>query len=152
MNKLILGIVGAIVIIGGFAGFKITQIDSQIMNQNQTLSQSSSQMTTQLSSQSLVQVANSSLNSGTISSKVNSNDFDENTVSTHNKLEDCWVTFDKKVYDITKYAVQHPGGIRSVARYCGKSLDVISDSHNGGSFASVSMQNILKKYLIGTLK
>ena len=148
MNKLILGIVGAIVIIGGFVGFKITQIDGQIMSQNQTLGQSSSQS----SSQMTAQVANSSLNSGTISSKANSSDFDENTVSTHNKLEDCWVTFDKKVYDITKYAVQHPGGIRSVVRYCGKSLDAISDTHNGGSFASVSMQNILKKYLIGNLR
>ena len=147
MNKLIIGTIGAIAIIGGFVGFKITQIDGQIMSQNQVVSQVTAQVYSQSSSQSSSQIA-----INTISSKVNSGDFDVNAVSTHNKLEDCWVTFDKKVYDITKYAVQHPGGIRSVAKYCGKSLDAISESHNGGSFTSVSVQNILKKYLVGTLK
>jgi cytochrome b involved in lipid metabolism len=135
MNKVILGIVGIIAIIGSFGVFKYTQIDNQIM------SQTSSQIVSQTSSQT-----------SNFSSASNSKEFDVNLVNTHNKIEDCWVSFDKKVYDITNYATMHPGGIRSVARYCGKSLDAISDSHNGGSFASNSMQNLLKKYFVGTLK
>jgi cytochrome b involved in lipid metabolism len=133
--KIIIGLI--ILLIGGFGVFKYTQIDNQIMIQ--TSSQIVSQTSSQTSNFSLSQVSNSK-------------EFDTKTVNTHNKIEDCWVSFDKKVYNITNYASQHPGGIRSVARYCGKSLDVISDSHNGGSFASNSMQNLLKKYFVGTLK
>lgn len=34
--------------------------------------------------------------------------FDE--VSTHDSVDDLWIVYDGKVYDVTKYVDEHPGG------------------------------------------
>ena len=31
-------------------------------------------------------------------------------VAQHNTPEDCWLIIDAKVYDVTKWAAEHPGG------------------------------------------
>ncbi len=40
-------------------------------------------------------------------------------LSTHNSLSDCWVAYDGKVYDITSFLPNHPGGINRILPYCG---------------------------------
>ena len=37
-------------------------------------------------------------------------------LSSHNKEEDCWVSYDGKVYDITDYIPRHPGGKSAIER------------------------------------
>lgn len=36
--------------------------------------------------------------------------FTAQEVSQHNKEDDCWLVIDNKVYDVTKYLNDHPGG------------------------------------------
>ncbi len=31
-------------------------------------------------------------------------------VERHNKIEDCWIIIDGKVFDVTEFAIIHPGG------------------------------------------
>ena len=31
-------------------------------------------------------------------------------VSKHDKEDDCWIVINKKVYDVTKFVDEHPGG------------------------------------------
>lgn len=38
---------------------------------------------------------------------------------THNSQSDCWVAYDGKVYDITSFLPNHPGGIDRILPYCG---------------------------------
>lgn len=46
-------------------------------------------------------------------------------VAQHNKKEDCWVIFDKKVYNITEFIEDHPGGEDVVLEYAGKDVTAI---------------------------
>lgn len=41
----------------------------------------------------------------------------------HNSEDDCWVSYDGKVYDITSFLPRHPGGVRAISRHCGTSED-----------------------------
>jgi L-lactate dehydrogenase (cytochrome) len=35
-------------------------------------------------------------------------------ISRHNTPEDCWIVVDGKVWDITEFAPEHPGGGESI--------------------------------------
>lgn len=41
-------------------------------------------------------------------------------VAAHNTAKDCWLIIDNKVYNITSYFGQHPGGNETMTPYCGK--------------------------------
>jgi cytochrome b involved in lipid metabolism len=41
-------------------------------------------------------------------------------LASHNTPSDCWVMISGKIYDITGYFGQHPGGDAIMAKYCGK--------------------------------
>lgn len=68
-------------------------------------------------------------------------------VSKHNKREDCWIIVDNRVYDITKYIDEHPGG-DTILNNAG------ADSSEGfhGPQHPVSVIDVLKLYFIGHLK
>lgn len=68
-----------------------------------------------------------------------------------NKTESsCYVSISNKVYDVTAYIDQHPGGMREILRGCGQKLDGMK--HAGGAFTSDKIQSILAEYIIGELK
>ena len=37
----------------------------------------------------------------------------------HNTPSDCWVVYEDKVYDITAYIAEHPGGEEKITGFCG---------------------------------
>lgn len=37
----------------------------------------------------------------------------------HDTQEDCWISYEDKVYDITSWLPQHPGSASAIAPYCG---------------------------------
>ena len=41
-------------------------------------------------------------------------------VAKHNNESDCWVVVDGKVYDVTKFLDEHPGGKPTLLMYAGK--------------------------------
>lgn len=73
--------------------------------------------------------------------------FNANEVALHNKENDCWIIVDDKVYDITDYINDHPGG-DSILKNAG------GDSTVGvhGPQHPPSMWDVLKLYYIGDLK
>jgi len=40
-------------------------------------------------------------------------------VAKHDNANDCWVIIDGKVYDLTSYVEEHPGGVSAIARRAG---------------------------------
>lgn len=41
----------------------------------------------------------------------------------HNKEEDCWLVISGKVYDVTEFLDEHPGGFDIVLAACGQYSD-----------------------------
>ena len=41
-------------------------------------------------------------------------------IATHNTVSDCWVIIEAKVYNVTTFLEDHPGGKRAILMYAGK--------------------------------
>jgi L-lactate dehydrogenase (cytochrome) len=41
-------------------------------------------------------------------------------VARHSTYDSCWVIVEGKVYDVTDFLENHPGGVSSILRYAGK--------------------------------
>ncbi|KAH6804088.1 cytochrome B5 isoform E [Perilla frutescens var. frutescens] len=65
----------------------------------------------------------------------------------HNKLEDCWIIVNGKVYDVTPFMEEHPGGDEVILSSTGK--DATTDYEEVGH--SDSAQKMMDKYYIGDI-
>ena len=69
-------------------------------------------------------------------------------VKKHNKVDDLWVIIDKKVYDVTEYVEEHPGGVEAIAKNAGGDA---SKGFRGPQHPS-RVFDIVEDYLIGVLE
>ncbi|KAI3957785.1 hypothetical protein MKX01_007616 [Papaver californicum] len=67
--------------------------------------------------------------------------------SKHNTKQDCWLILDAKIYDVTKYLDDHPGGDDVLVNATGR--DAIEDFDFVGH--SKSARELMDTYLIGEL-
>ncbi|CAH9115016.1 unnamed protein product [Cuscuta europaea] len=65
----------------------------------------------------------------------------------HNTKDDCWVVIDGKVYDVSLYLDEHPGGGDVIQAVTGK--DATDDFEDVGH--SKSARKIMEKFFIGEL-
>lgn len=74
--------------------------------------------------------------------------FTADEVARHNTKEDCWTIFEGKVYDVTTYLDDHPGGADRLLSVAGRdgTTDFNKAEHSGNA------RNIRDKYLLGNLK
>jgi cytochrome b involved in lipid metabolism len=74
-------------------------------------------------------------------------------VATHAKETDCWLVVEKKVYDVTSFIPNHPGG-KAILKGCGVDATVLfeqrPDTDKGPHPESAKTQ--LEKLYIGDLK
>ncbi|KAF4944789.1 hypothetical protein FGADI_12432, partial [Fusarium gaditjirri] len=71
-------------------------------------------------------------------------------VEAHNSGDSCYVTIGNKVYDITDFVEDHPGGPEYILEYAGRDIEEIlkdSDSHTH----SDSAYEILDESIVGFL-
>ncbi|CAK7324248.1 unnamed protein product [Dovyalis caffra] len=69
--------------------------------------------------------------------------FDE--IAKHNKTKDCWLVISGKVYDVTSFMDDHPGGDEVLLSSTGK--DATNDFEDVGH--SDSAREMMEKYVIG---
>lgn len=63
-------------------------------------------------------------------------------VSEHSSFGDCWLIIKGKVYDVTDFAPQHPGG-RVIYTYAGKdATDVFTAFHEGFTWSQLSQYQV----------
>ncbi|KAF4440398.1 cytochrome-b5 reductase [Fusarium austroafricanum] len=74
--------------------------------------------------------------------------FTAKEVAAHNTRGDCWTIINGKVYDVTKYIEDHPGGADVLIEVAGKDSTVEFDNagHSEDAF------EIMEEYLIGEYK
>ncbi|MDD5437573.1 MAG: cytochrome b5 domain-containing protein [Patescibacteria group bacterium] len=72
-------------------------------------------------------------------------------VAKHNSANDCWMAIDGKVYDVTSYIPNHPGGEQMV-QGCGTDATAMFDSIKGGRGHSDYAKSLHSDYYIGDLK
>ncbi len=70
-------------------------------------------------------------------------------VATHNSGASCWTTINGKVYDVTSWINQHPGGAQAILSLCGKDG---SSAFNGQHGGQARPEQELATFYIGTLK
>ncbi len=67
-------------------------------------------------------------------------------VAKHDSASDCYLIVNKKVYDVTSFINQHPGGRRSITSRCGQeSTKIFAAIHSNFAW------NLLNNYYIGDL-
>jgi cytochrome b involved in lipid metabolism len=70
-------------------------------------------------------------------------------VKKNNKSTSCWTVVNNKVYNVTKWINQHPGGASRILGLCGKNGTFMFGGQHSGQSAP---ENILASYQIGVLK
>ncbi|KAJ9182395.1 hypothetical protein P3X46_006396 [Hevea brasiliensis] len=68
-------------------------------------------------------------------------------VSEHNNPKDCWLIIDGKVYDVTKFLEDHPGGDEVLLSATGK--DATDDFEDVGH--STSAREMMDQYYVGEI-
>lgn len=69
-------------------------------------------------------------------------------VATHNSAASCWAVVDGKVYNLTSWISNHPGGQQAILSLCGKDgTAAFQDQHGGDSKPTAQ----LAKFLLGPL-
>jgi len=69
-------------------------------------------------------------------------------VSAKKSASDLWITHNSKVYDITAFINDHPGGPEIILQYAGKDVSQLMDEDHQHSIAAI---DILQEYLVGSL-
>lgn len=80
----------------------------------------------------------------------NSKIYTEEDLAPHNSLKSCWVTRNGKVYDVTEFLVDHPGGEDLIIKHGGKDVeeamkDKLEHLHSDSAY------EMLEEYMIGRL-
>ena len=59
---------------------------------------------------------------GILDEKVKILDWEE--VQKHNKVDDCWIVIDKKIYDVSLYLSYHPGSSEKLLNHAGNDVSI----------------------------
>jgi len=75
------------------------------------------------------------------------------TVAQHNTADDCWLIIDRKVYDVTNFIGQHPGG-NVILDACGTDATELFETRPMGSGTPHSeyARDLLNDYFVGDLE
>lgn len=131
-NAFIIGIGIILIAAVGFVGFKFLNKPTQT-NSTQTSSMSQSNSTS----------------SGSTETKNINNIYTMSEVAKHNNINDCWLVIQNKVYDVTSFIPQHPGG-NEILKGCGK--DATSMFERQPEHQENNAASYLPTYEIGSIQ
>lgn len=68
----------------------------------------------------------------------------------HRKAGDCWIVRNGRVYDVTNFVNDHPGGEELVLQFSGKDIGSAMENEED-HVHSASAYSVLEEYLVGKL-
>lgn len=69
-------------------------------------------------------------------------------VVTHNVPADCWLIIRAKVYNVTSFLIQHPGGAARITPYCGADATMAFMTKGGeGTHSAIAESELAKLYV-----
>jgi cytochrome b involved in lipid metabolism len=77
--------------------------------------------------------------------------FTKAVIATHNSSTSCWLLIAGRVYDVTPYLRNHPGGSRTILPWCGKESTQAFATEDGRGEHSPDAYAQLKPFDIGAL-
>ncbi len=86
-------------------------------------------------------------NTSTVSSGIPITD-----IVVHSTAADCWIIIRAKVYNVTSYLTQHPGGASRITPYCGSDATTAFSTKGGEGTHSVIAENDLAKLYVGEVQ
>jgi cytochrome b involved in lipid metabolism len=143
----ILGIFAVLI----YAANKVPADSSAIMNGNDTTVTDTSSPTVLPVSQSNVPVTTTNVPNPVVSTPVKTTTASGYTmaiVATHNSATSCWSVVNGKVYNLTSWINQHPGGKQAILGMCGKDGSAAFNGQHGGQARPA---NELASFYIGML-
>lgn len=69
----------------------------------------------------------------------------------HNTEKDCWMSVENRVYDVTQYIPNHPGGPATIIPFCGGDGTQAFNDKNGRGPHSNQATQLLQTMFKGTL-
>jgi len=72
-------------------------------------------------------------------------------IAKHNSTSGCWLLINNKIYNVTAYLGSHPGGVGTIAPYCGKEATNAFNTKDIGRPHSANAAKMLTDYYIGDL-
>lgn len=73
-------------------------------------------------------------------------------VSGHSSRRDCWLIINNKVYNVTDFINQHPGGAANIIQVCGQDATTAFETQDGRGGHSSRANAMLADYLIGSVQ
>lgn len=70
----------------------------------------------------------------------------------HNLPTDCWLVIQDRVYDVTAFIAEHPGGPDKIINYCGQDATVAFLTKGGRGQHSDKAIQLLNSFLIGKVQ
>lgn len=114
-------------------------------NKEETVSENQ----TSASKESTLPESQGNMNQGDAPAKSTTTEFSNDEVTKHNNKMDCWTVINGKVYDLTFWIDQHPGGQSPIAALCGNDGSAMFNMQHNVQEGPNSM---LSQYQIGILK
>lgn len=71
-------------------------------------------------------------------------------LASHSDAASCWITRDNKVYDVTKFLSDHPGGDDYILNFAGKDVGTVMKDASEHEHSD-SAYDMLDEFLIGRL-
>ena len=76
--------------------------------------------------------------------------YTEEDVAAHKTASSCWVSRQGKVYDVTSFLNDHPGGDDYILKYAGRDIDKVMKDKSEHDHSD-SAYDMLEEYVIGRL-
>ncbi len=72
-------------------------------------------------------------------------------VAKHSTASDCWIIVSQKVYSVSSYISEHPGGKSVIVKMCGKDATTVFTSRGDTGEHSSTAWQLLGQFLVGSL-